>query len=128
MNEGRIVAQGPVEALRREHGTTEYHVYTDVELEGSARENGSFRLTVESMDGVEAVRERLSDRGGEVVDIRTEEASLEGVFLDLASREVDARSAGSDRVGDGNGDGGADDGERRGDRGPPDTRDREAGG
>ncbi|MEF8790288.1 MAG: ABC transporter ATP-binding protein [Haloarculaceae archaeon] len=92
MNGGRIVAQGPVERLRREHGTTEYHVYTDVELDGSTRENGRFRLTVESMDGVEAVRERLAAREGEVVDIRTSESSLEGVFLDLASREVGPRS------------------------------------
>jgi ABC-2 type transport system ATP-binding protein len=92
MNGGRIVARGPVDELRREHGTTEYHVYTDVELSGATRENGHFRLTVESMDAVESVRERLSDRGGRVVDIRTSESSLEGVFLDLASRDVGPRS------------------------------------
>ena len=92
MNGGRIVAQGPVEELRREHGTTEYHVYTDVDLEGSTRENGGFRLTVDSMADVEAVRERLSTRDGEVVDIRTSESSLEGVFLDLASSDGDSRS------------------------------------
>jgi ABC-2 type transport system ATP-binding protein len=93
MNGGRIVAQGPVEALRREHGTTEYHVYTDVALPGAERENGNYRLTVDSMEGVEGVRERLSDGEGRVVDIRTSESSLEGVFLDLASRDVGSRSA-----------------------------------
>ena len=92
MNGGRIVAQGPVEELRREHGTTEYHVYTDVGVEGAVRENGGYRLTVDSMDGVEAARERLSDSGGNVVDIRTSESSLEGVFLDLASRDAGPRS------------------------------------
>jgi len=113
MNEGRIVAQGPVEALRREHGTTEYHVYTDVELDGSTRENGRFRLTVESMDGVESIRERLAGREGEVVDIRTSESSLEGVFLDLASGDVGSQSV--DGTG-GNDDGGQDgDGRGKGD-------------
>ncbi|MEF8840672.1 MAG: ABC transporter ATP-binding protein [Haloarculaceae archaeon] len=99
MNEGRIVAQGAVEELRREHGTTEYHVYADVELEEATRENGHFRVTVDSMDGVEAVRERLRRRDGSVVDIRTEESSLEGVFLDLASRDVGSRSNGGRRHG-----------------------------
>ena len=115
MNDGRIVAQGPVEELRREHGTTEYHVYTDVALEGSVRENGHHRVTVESMEGVEAVRERLAARDGRMVDIRTSEASLEGVFLDLAAREVDRGG-----VGDGGEDG------REDERRPTDLRDREA--
>jgi ABC-2 type transport system ATP-binding protein len=115
MNDGRIVAQGPVEELRREHGTTEYHVYTDVALEGSTRENGHHRVTVESMEGVEAVRERLAARDGRMVDIRTSEASLEGVFLDLAAREVDRGG-----VGDGGEDG------REDERRPTDLRDREA--
>ena len=116
MNGGRIVAQGPVEELRREHGTTEYHVYTDVALEGSTRENGHHRVTVESMEGVEAVRERLAARDGRMVDIRTSEASLEGVFLDLAAREVDRRPAGREGDDDG-GEGG---------RRATDLRDREA--
>jgi len=94
MNEGRVVAQGPVEELRREHGTTEYHVYADVDLDGATRENGGFRLTVESMDDVEAVRAELDGREGRIVDIRTSESSLEGVFLDLASRDDGPRSTG----------------------------------
>ena len=127
MNGGRIVAQGPVEELRREHGTTEYHVYTDVDLEGSTRENGHFRLTVESMDGVEAVRRKLEGRKGRVVDIRTSESSLEGVFLDLASRDVGPRSVGgSRRDGKGDGDGDGDGREPEDDRRVTDLRDREA--
>ncbi|MFB6141903.1 MAG: ATP-binding cassette domain-containing protein [Halorientalis sp.] len=84
MNEGEIVAQGPLEELRAEHGETEYHVYTTVEVPGSARENGRHRRVVDSMDGVEETRTAAQEAGGTVVDIRTEEASLEEVFLDLA--------------------------------------------
>jgi ABC-2 type transport system ATP-binding protein len=84
MNEGRVVAQGDLEALRAEHGETEYHVFTTVEVPGSVQENGRYRSVVESMDGVERIRTDAQDADGSVVDIRTEESSLEEVFLDLA--------------------------------------------
>jgi ABC-2 type transport system ATP-binding protein len=89
MNEGRIVAQGNLEQLRAEHGETEYHVYTTVEVPGSVRENGRHRRIVDSMEAVEATRESARAAGGSVVDIRTEESSLEAVFLDLAESEVE---------------------------------------
>jgi ABC-2 type transport system ATP-binding protein len=43
------------------------------------------------MDAVERIRAEAADRGGEVADIRTEEASLESVFLDLAGGASDDR-------------------------------------
>ncbi|WP_299263502.1 ABC transporter ATP-binding protein [Halorientalis sp.] len=84
MNEGRVVAQGPLEDLQAKHGETEYHVFTTVELPGSVQENGRYRTVVDSMDGVEGVRTDAQNAEGSVVDIRTEESSLEEVFLDLA--------------------------------------------
>jgi ABC-2 type transport system ATP-binding protein len=90
MNEGDIVAQGGLDELQAEHGTTEYHVYTTVEVPGSVQENGRYHRVVESMDDVETTREAAQDAGGSVVDIRTEESSLEEVFLDLAESEVEA--------------------------------------
>jgi ABC-2 type transport system ATP-binding protein len=84
MNEGRIVAQGDLDQLRAEHGSTEYHVYTTVETPESAQKNGQYVTVVETMDAVEATREAAQDAGGSVVDIRTKESSLEEVFLDLA--------------------------------------------
>jgi len=84
MNEGAIVAKGDLDQLQAEHGHTNYHVYTTVEVDGSVRENGRFHRVVESMDAVEATREAAQSAGGEVVDIRTEESSLEEVFLNVA--------------------------------------------
>ena len=84
MNEGRVVAQGPLEGLRAEHGETEYHVFTTVELPGSVQENGRYRTVVDSMDGVDRIRADAQNAEGSVVDIRTEESSLEELFLDLA--------------------------------------------
>jgi ABC-2 type transport system ATP-binding protein len=84
MNEGAVVARGTLEEIREEHGGVEYRVETTVEVEGAAAENGRYRSVVETMEEVERVRERAHDAGGEVVDIRTREPSLEDIFLDVA--------------------------------------------
>ncbi len=84
MNEGEIVARGDLATLQAEHGETEYHVYTTVEVPDSVRENGRYRRVVSDMAAVEATREAAREAGGEVVDIRTEESSLEEVFLNVA--------------------------------------------
>ena len=84
MNEGDIVAKGDLDELQAEYGETTYHVYTTVEVPDSVRENGRYHRVVENMGAVEATREVAQDAGGEVVDIRTEESSLEEVFLNVA--------------------------------------------
>ncbi|WP_254274219.1 ABC transporter ATP-binding protein [Haloarcula marina] len=84
MNEGQIVARGDLAALQEEYGQTRYHVYTTVDVPEAAHENGHYRRVVESMDAVEETRTAAESAGGEVVDIRTEESSLEEVFLNVA--------------------------------------------
>ncbi|MFU1781994.1 ATP-binding cassette domain-containing protein [Haloarcula japonica] len=84
MNEGEIVARGDLEELQAEYGHTRYHVYTTVDVPDAVQENGSYKRVVESMDAVEETRERAEANGGNVVDIRTEESSLEEVFLNVA--------------------------------------------
>jgi ABC-2 type transport system ATP-binding protein len=84
MNEGEIVARGDLESLQSEYGERTYHVYTSVEVPESTRENGRHLRVVEDMERVEQTRTAAQDRGGEVLDIRTEETSLEEVFLDVA--------------------------------------------
>jgi ABC-2 type transport system ATP-binding protein len=84
MNEGRVVARGTVPEIRAEHGTTAYHVYTTVPVEGSEPSGDRYRTVVGDMDAVDAVREAAQAADGEVDDIRTREPSLEDIFLDLA--------------------------------------------
>ena len=84
MNEGEIVARGNLEELQAQHGETTYHVYTTVEVDDSIKENGRYKRIVETMDEVEATREAAQSAGGSVDDIRTEESSLEEVFLNVA--------------------------------------------
>ncbi|WP_049982885.1 ABC transporter ATP-binding protein [Halorubrum sp. BV1] len=50
-----------------------------------------FRTAVPTMTAVEAVREAVTAAGGEVVDIRTREPSLEDVFLDIVGRPMPGR-------------------------------------
>ncbi|MDS0221188.1 ABC transporter ATP-binding protein [Haloarcula sp. S1AR25-5A] len=84
MNEGEIVARGDLEQLQAEYGHTRYHVYTTVDVPGAIKENGTYERVVESMEEVETTRRQAENRGGDVVDIRTEESSLEEVFLNVA--------------------------------------------
>ncbi|MFD1569050.1 ABC transporter ATP-binding protein [Halorubrum laminariae] len=115
MNEGRIVARGSVDGIRERHGETTYHVFSDVapnrtdaladiaDADGPAartEEVGDrFRTAVPTMTAVEAVREAVTAAGGEVVDIRTREPSLEDVFLDIVGRPMPGRyTAGTDGV------------------------------
>jgi ABC-2 type transport system ATP-binding protein len=84
MNHGEIIAKGTLEAIREDYGETEYHVYTSVEVPGSVRKNGRHRRVVDDMAAVEEVRAAARDRGGEIEDIRTEDPSLEDIFLEVA--------------------------------------------
>ncbi|WP_144921227.1 ABC transporter ATP-binding protein [Halorubrum salsamenti] len=120
MNEGRIVARGSVDGIRERHGETTYRVFTDVApdtdrlaevvegLDAATEEVGDrFRTTVPTMDAVEAVREAAAAAGGEVVDIRTREPSLEDVFLDIVGRQMPGRYTGGGAAVDGSDDGDA---------------------
>jgi ABC-2 type transport system ATP-binding protein len=87
LNEGQIVAQGPLEDLREQHGTTEYRVFTTVAVPESVSDGDRYRRVVESMDEVDAIREVARELDGTIDDIRTVEPSLERLFLDLADTE-----------------------------------------
>jgi len=89
MNEGRIIARGTVEDIRAEYGETTYRVYTDIELsETEPTTDGRQRAVVDSMDGVESIQDAAEAAGGSVVDIRTDEPSLEDLFLDLTGQQM----------------------------------------
>jgi ABC-2 type transport system ATP-binding protein len=95
MNEGRIVARGTVEEIRAEYGDTTYCVYTTVPTASTEPAGDRYVAEVDTMDEVEAVRAEAEAAGGRVADIRTEEPSLEEIFLDVAGQPM----PGSRRVG-----------------------------
>ncbi|WP_313695147.1 ABC transporter ATP-binding protein [Halorarum halobium] len=123
MNEGEIVARGTVEEIRAEYGETTYRVFTTVPVEDAEPDGDRHVVSVESMDAVEAVRDRATAAGGDVVDIRTRESTLEEIFLDVAEQPMPGRSrvvtddeAGVEEAGtadEDEGGSGPEDGERR---------------
>lgn len=84
MNKGEIVAGGTVEEIRAKHGRTAYHVFTSVPLPETTPDGDRHKAVVESMGAVDAIRDAAQAAGGDVVDLRTVEPSLEDIFLDLA--------------------------------------------
>jgi len=92
MNEGRIIARGSVAEIREEHGETSYNVYTDTPLAATEpTADGRHRAVVETMDAVESIQEAASAAGGTVEDIRTDEPSLESIFLRLTGQQMPGR-------------------------------------
>ena len=83
MDRGEIIARGTVPEIRAEHGETTYRVHTSVAVEGSREAGDRHVVETDDMDGVDRIRDAAAAAGGRVVDIRTEEPSLEAVFLGL---------------------------------------------
>ncbi|WP_435318432.1 ATP-binding cassette domain-containing protein [Haloarchaeobius sp. TZWSO28] len=100
MNHGDIIARGSLEEIRREHGRTAYHVFTDVRVgDGERVGDGRFETVVSDMDAVERLRSQATSRGGSVVDLQTKNPSLEDIFLDIAGETPEeAREAEQDRT------------------------------
>src|SRR6056297_2104940 len=85
MNEGRIIARGSVS----EFGETSYHVYSDIPLDATApTADGRHRAVVDTMADVEEIQDAATAAGGSVTDIRTDEASLESIFLELTGQQM----------------------------------------
>ena len=83
MRDGELAATGTLADIRDEHGDVSYRVFTDVSLPDSEPAGDRHVTAVDSMDDVESLREEAAAAGGEVVDIRTDESTLEDVFLDV---------------------------------------------
>ena len=95
MNEGRIVARGTVPEIRAEYGDTTYRVFTSQPAAETEPDGDRHVAELPDMTAVESLRERVAAEGGRVLDIRTEEPSLEEIFLDVAGQPM----PGSRRVG-----------------------------
>jgi len=81
---GEIVTRGTLAEIREAHGGVEYHVYSDIKVNGGEPIGDRYRCVVDDMDEVETIRAAIDDAGGELLDVRTHEPSLEEVFLAVA--------------------------------------------
>ncbi len=88
MNNGHIVAQGTIEELKEEHGEKQFSVVTDVHTSFSTEQRGNNHVaTVESIDIVDEIRDEAREQNGSIVDMTTENDSLEDIFLKLTNGE-----------------------------------------
>jgi len=83
MRDGELAATGTLADIREEHGEVSYRVFTDVPLADSEPAGDRHVTEVDEMADVDALREAAGEAGGAVVDIRTDESTLEDVFLDV---------------------------------------------
>jgi ABC-2 type transport system ATP-binding protein len=90
MNRGEIIARGTVPEIRDEYGETTYRVYTTVELPESEAEGDRYAVEVSDLEATDEIRDRATEAGGEVTDIRSREPSLEDVFLDITGDRMRA--------------------------------------
>jgi ABC-2 type transport system ATP-binding protein len=86
MRDGELAARGTLASIREDYGEVEYSVYTDVPVSAAAPSGDQYVATVDSMAGVETLREEIAEAGGSVLDIRTRESSLEDLFLEVTDR------------------------------------------
>jgi ABC-2 type transport system ATP-binding protein len=81
MRDGVIATKGTLEEIRDRHGSVEYRVFTDVPVPAATSTGDQWVATVDAMADVERLRRRATEAGGEILDIRTRESSLEDLFL-----------------------------------------------
>lgn len=105
VHEGRAVAQGSMEEIRRQFGHVEYVMeFTCESTEGigyevSAADNGTIRAVMTDMKDIDNIVKWVVSRGGDIKSIQTKESTLEEMFLKLVgagqkgeSRQVMAES------------------------------------
>lgn len=83
MHEGAIVTRGTLAEIRARHGQTTYRVTTTVAVPGSTPLGDKHVVEVNDMEGVDQTREAAGNAGGRVTDIRSDEPTLEEIFLSV---------------------------------------------
>lgn len=83
MADGANVAEGTLPEIRADHGSTTYHVYTTVPVEGGTKSGDRYRVDLDDPDEIPTVRAAAEAGDGRVADVRTTEPSLEDVFLSI---------------------------------------------
>jgi ABC-2 type transport system ATP-binding protein len=85
IHEGSLVARGTLDAIRADHGGTTYRVYTSVAVPRAEPDGDRYVVTVSDMAAVESIRTSAQANDGEIIDIWTDEPTLEEIFLSVTA-------------------------------------------
>lgn len=95
MNEGQIIARGTVHELRETYGSREYQIRADVSPSGIEAADTTIRggsvehlFTADTIAKADQIRETIDAANGTVLDFRTEESTLEAIFLELTGEPM----------------------------------------
>lgn len=93
LNKGEKIALGSVDEIKKDFGRVEYAIefYIDHKLEPFferkgfyyERKNNHYLTKTNSIDDVNQITELVAKMKGKIIDIRTEESSLEDIFVDM---------------------------------------------
>lgn len=93
MNNGKKVVNGSIEDIIRRYGSIEYQIEfsiddaNDLHLDGMEPYNGHYLVRTSEIGDINHITREIIECDGGIVEIRTKETSLEGIFLELMGRE-----------------------------------------
>lgn len=86
LKEGSIIAEGTMDEIRKKYGSTEYQVEFQadgVSVPWAEPYNGHYLVKTRDLDKVNYITKLISNNKGNLIGVRTKEASLEDIFLKL---------------------------------------------
>lgn len=93
MNEGKIITLGTMDEIRKEFGYTSYLVefmvddvsdFTAADIEEA---DGHYVVSTDDIDVVNTATKWVASKGGDIIEMRTIEPTLEDIFLELMGFE-----------------------------------------
>lgn len=86
IDNGKVLANGTIPSVRKDHGSLQYDVLTDEPLPGSELTDDGYRKRVSTNKEVQEIKQEAGNNGIEVKDVYTVEPSLEDIFLDMIQK------------------------------------------
>ena len=97
MNDGKIITLGTMAEIQKEFGHTSYRVEFMVDDVGGFNAadiedaDGHYVVSTDDIDVVNVATKWVASRGGDIIEMRTIEPTLEDIFLELMGFESGKR-------------------------------------
>lgn len=87
LKNGQIISSGTIEEIKKEFGDIKYQIYSKTLLKNynPSKDGKLWKYETRDLKEMKEIENSIEDEDGEVKDIRTEEVSLEEIFLERMS-------------------------------------------